>query len=122
MYFYYGGFSLNEALAMLEDNPEVAADVDEIILMPPEREFFATGTVRENRLPGNTLMNSKNLKKEIRGTFDYQKISNQNIIAVKWNDNSIVTICSNYAGVEPLHVVKRYSRREKKIFRLCNHI
>lgn len=40
MYFYYRGFSLNEALAMLEDNPEVAADVDEIILMPPEREFF----------------------------------------------------------------------------------
>lgn len=79
-----------------------------------KENFFATGTVRENRLPGNNLINSKVLKKEKRGTYDYKKISNQNIIAVKWNDNSIVTLCSNFAGIEPVHVVKRYSQKEKR--------
>ncbi|KAG5889847.1 hypothetical protein JTB14_013254 [Gonioctena quinquepunctata] len=50
----------------------------------------------------------------MRGSYDYKKISNQNIIAVKWHDNSIVTLSSNFSGVEPLHVVKRYSQKEKK--------
>lgn len=79
-----------------------------------KEKFFATGTARENRLAGNTLIDSKVLKKKKRGSYDYKKISNQNIIAVKWHDNSIVTLCSNFSGVEPLHVVKRYSQKEKK--------
>lgn len=76
--------------------------------------FYATGTVRENRLPGNPLEDKKIFKKKARGSYDFKKIADQNIIAVKWNDNSLVTLCSNYAGVEPLHNVKRYSRKEKQ--------
>ncbi|KAG5875885.1 hypothetical protein JTB14_000234 [Gonioctena quinquepunctata] len=76
--------------------------------------FFATGTARENRLAGNILIDSGVLKKKKGGSYNYKNISNQNIIAVKWNDNNIVTLFSNFSGVQPLHVVKRHSQKEKK--------
>lgn len=75
--------------------------------------------MRENRLPGNPLVDSKMFKKEERGSYDFKKIADQNIIAVKWNDNSLVSLCSNYAGIEPLHNVKRYSRKEKQNVQVC---
>ncbi|KAK9744055.1 Transposase IS4 [Popillia japonica] len=40
-----------------------------------KRKLFGTGTVRENRLPGKSLLDNK------------VKIIDSNVIAVKWNDN-----------------------------------
>lgn len=79
-----------------------------------ELNFHATGTIRENRLKGISLMNTKDMKKGPRGSYDYAKISDQNIIAVKWHDNNVVSLISNVAGVAPIHTVKRYSQKEKK--------
>lgn len=84
-----------------------------------EKGFHGTGTIRENRLPENPLIDSKKLKKEARGSFDFKKIFDQNIISVKWNDNSLVSLCSNYAGIEPVHNVRRYSRKEKQNVQVC---
>ncbi|KAK9685433.1 Transposase IS4 [Popillia japonica] len=63
-----------------------------------------TGTIRENRIPASPLMDSKRMKKQPRGSYDYRKVDGENIIVVKWHDNSIVTVCSNSAGVNPVQV------------------
>lgn len=33
---------------------------------------------------------------------------------VRWNDNSVVTVCSNVFSVDSLNKVKRYNEKEKK--------
>lgn len=80
-----------------------------------EWNLNATGTIRENRLKGAPLISTKDMKKKSRGSMDYAKITNQNIISVKWNDNNVVCLISNSAGVSPIHSVQRYSQKEKKI-------
>lgn len=79
-----------------------------------EKDMLGTGTMRENRIPGSTLRDTKTMKKCDRGSYDYIKIKDSNIIFIKWHDNNIVTFCSNASGVYPLHNVRRYSQKEKK--------
>lgn len=100
-----------ECIHLFFDNFFTSIPLIEILT---EKQFYATGTVRENRLPENPLVDSKSFKKQERGSYDFKKISDQNIVAVKWNDNSLVNLCSNYAGIEPIHNVKRYSRQKKQ--------
>lgn len=83
-----------------------------------KKNMYGTGTIRENRIPGSTLCESKQMKKSIRGSYDFIKIMNSNIIFIKWNDNSIVTFCSNAIGVNPLGSAKRYSQKEKKFIQV----
>lgn len=52
------------------------------------------------------------MKKQSRGSYDFSKVVDQNVIAVKWHDNNIVSLCSNFAGIEPIHHVRRFSRKE----------
>ena len=78
-----------------------------------ENGFHATGTVREQRLIASELEDTKSLQKE-RGAFDWRFDNANNILAVKWNDNSVVTLATNFETVEPLLSAKRFSRSEKK--------
>ena len=67
----------------------------------------AVGTVRENRINHATqnMKSNKELKRSGRGSFDYR--SDGLVYVAKWNDNSIVHVCSNYSTHEPLHKCKR---------------
>ena len=67
----------------------------------------ATGTVRENRINSatKTMISHKELKKQGRGSFDYR--CDGTVYVSKWNDNSIVHICSNYSTHLPVHRCKR---------------
>ena len=67
----------------------------------------AVGTVRENRInhATNNMKTNKELKKSGRGSYDYR--SDGLVYVAKWNDNSIVTICSNYSTHFPVHKCKR---------------
>ena len=76
--------------------------------------FRATGTLRENRAGRPPLPSSKDLKKKPRGHFDYRFETENSILVVKWVDNSVVTIGTNYDVVEPVDSVKRWSASEKK--------
>lgn len=82
------------------------------------KNFQATGTIRENRTPNSPLMDSKEMKKATKRHFDCKKTYGKNICIVKWHDISIVTLCSNSAGVNPVHSVKRFSRKEKKLIQV----
>ena len=50
-----------------------------------------------------------------RGSFDYQYDKLNHILAVKWNDNAIVSLATNFRQVEPVLTAKRFSRSTRKI-------
>lgn len=79
-----------------------------------KKGFSVTGTVRSNRTDKCPLMDEKIIKKKDRGYYDYRADERANIIAVRWNDNSVVTVLSSKYGAEPLHEVSRYSAAEKR--------
>lgn len=64
-----------------------------------------TGTIRENRLRRCPLTESKLLKKEKRGSFSFKVESK--LLALKWHDNSIVTLATNCHNVTPIQKVDR---------------
>ena len=45
-------------------------------------------------------MDSNELKKKPRGTFDHA--NNGDVIVVKWKDNQVVSIASTVHGTEPV--------------------
>lgn len=81
------------------------------------KNIQGTGTIRCNRLSNNPFA-SIDLKKRNRGDYEYRMAKENNIVAVQWNDNNIVTLCSNSLGAKPTHMVKRYSQRDKKIIQI----
>ena len=73
----------------------------------------AVGTIRQNRLQGCPLKSSKEFCKEERGSYDYHVDSNSGIVVLKWLDNNIVHLASNYAGVEPVNTIQRWCSKSK---------
>ncbi|KRZ71345.1 PiggyBac transposable element-derived protein 3 [Trichinella papuae] len=67
----------------------------------------ATGTVRQNRVAGATasMLSDTALIKKGRGSFDYR--SDGKVYVAKWNDNSLVTVASNWQTHNPVHKSKR---------------
>jgi len=51
------------------------------------------------------------MKKEMRGSYDYQ--STDDVLLIRWNDNAVVTIASNF-GYAVEGKVPRWSQAEKK--------
>lgn len=78
------------------------------------RGIFATGTIRDNRILKCPLLSAPTMKKTERGKYDYRLDKDTGIVICRWHDNSIVTIASNFCSVEPYHLVKRFSQKEKK--------
>lgn len=54
------------------------------------------------------------MKKEERGTYDSAFYKEHGITVVRWNDNSVVTMATNFDTIDPPSITKRYSRKEKK--------
>ncbi len=72
------------------------------------------GTARVNRVGRAPLMSSKEMDKKTvpRGEYDY--CSSNEILALRWKNNKVVTILSSDAGLQPVQSVKRYDRKAKK--------
>lgn len=85
----------------------------ELLVHLRELGFQATGTVRENRVKKCPLMESKELKKQKRGTYSFRFDTNEEILFVRWLDNTSVTIGTNYDTVEPLQKVQRWVKECK---------
>ena len=79
-----------------------------------ELNISVTGTVRANRMEKCPLKEPEKLKKDVRGTYDHRLDKKSCMLAVRWNDNNVVTMLSNSFSVEPLTQVKRWSAAEKK--------
>lgn len=76
--------------------------------------YFATGTVRERRTGNAELIEPKQMKKKARGTSDFCFDKKNGILAVRWNDNAVVTVLSNHVDHLPNHGAARYSSKSKK--------
>ena len=51
--------------------------------------------------------------KNVRSAMDYRCDSNSGIMAVKWVDNSVVNLASNFVGVEPIGKLEKLCRKKK---------
>ena len=80
----------------------------------------ATGTSRKNRTEKCPLTTSDDLKKQGLGKFDFKTDTKNDVLVCKWNDNSVVNLCSNAAGVHLISEASRYSFSEKKRVQIVN--
>ena len=65
-----------------------------------EDNFWAIATIRKDRLKDvKTLLKiEKALKKEGRGSLDYVVDASSSICIVRWMDDNLVQLISNYVG------------------------
>ena len=61
--------------------------------------FNPTGAIPSNLLQKCPLLDAD--KKKTRGEYDFRSDATSGLIAVRWNDNSIVNVASNHLGVQP---------------------
>ena len=66
-------------------------------------------------LHGCPLISLKDLNKEEKGSADYHVDKNSGIVFVKWFDNSIVHLVSNYISVEPIARIDRWCHKGKVV-------
>lgn len=79
------------------------------------RGYTATGTIRENRIPKNCPLPSKEkIKKKERGFAVSTKLKETDIVLTKWVDNSVVCTASTAYGKNPMSNVQRYSKAKKQ--------
>ena len=78
--------------------------------------LLAVGTIRSNHLQGCPLLNNKDLQNPARGASDYRVNNSSGIIILKWLDNSVVQLTSNYGRIEPMDQIERWDKTagEKK--------
>lgn len=70
----------------------------------------ATGTIQENRTEKCPLRSKAVMKKETRGASDYRTC--ESVLLIRWNDNSVVTIGTNYDDLA-MHSAGRWSGEKK---------
>ncbi|GBM38923.1 PiggyBac transposable element-derived protein 3 [Araneus ventricosus] len=79
-----------------------------------DKRFFATGTVRENRIAKCPLKSSKILGKMDRGTSDRKFDTKNEIAAVRWNDNRVVSLITNFEDTRCFTKVERRMKGGKQ--------
>ena len=82
------------------------------VTMRKDLSVKATGTVRDNRIEKCPL-EKIDMKKKERGIYDYRVDANNEVMVCRWSDNSVVNVCSNAVGIEPVSTTTRYSAKEK---------
>ena len=68
--------------------------------------ILAVGTIRINRLSNCEIDNNKSLQKLGRVAMDCRADNNSGIIVVKWVENSVVQLVSNYVCIEPMSEIQ----------------
>lgn len=61
-----------------------------------EEGISSVGTICPNHLQGCPFVANKDLQRQPRRSFGYKIDNNSGICIVKWNDNSIVQLTSNF--------------------------
>ena len=72
------------------------------------------GTLRANRTDKFPITDANVIGKENRRSYNYRYEAASKLVAVRWNDNSVVTLASNCRTVHPVGTGKRYSREHRK--------
>ena len=75
--------------------------------------IHAVGTIRLNRLRSCPFDTNKDLLKNGGGATDYRCDRNSGKMTMKWVENSMVNLASNFVGVEPVGELERWCGNEK---------
>ena len=70
-----------------------------------QKNIGVVGTIRIEQCP---VQSADTMKKQPRGTYDYRYDQAGCLSVVRWNDNSVVTLASNFVGVNPQCVARRW--------------
>ena len=82
--------------------------------------FWAVATIRKDRLKGadKHLLAEKELKKKGRGSFDYVVEANSGVTVIRWFDNGLVQLLSNYIGNDLTAQARRWSKKEGRFINI----
>lgn len=111
---------VNDMLSIMKNPEQHSVYFDNFFSSVPlflylrDKNIAATGTMRKNRISKCPLMEDAALKKNGKGSFDFRFEEAEEILIVKWNDNSSVLIGTNFDSVEPLANVSRWITGERK--------
>ena len=89
-----------------------------LVLALKEKFIKARTTLRECRTEKCPLVASNDMKKLPRGSFDYKTYPENGVIVCKWNDNSVVNLCSNAVRIQPISIASRFSFAPRKRMRI----
>jgi hypothetical protein len=107
-----GGSVVTELTSKLPKNLPYRLYVDNFFTSPrlldnlKEKGISVTGTVRVNRMEKCPLKAPEFVKKENRGFHDHCLDRKSGMLAIRWNDNNVVSMLSNCFGIQPLGNVK----------------
>ena len=89
----------------------------DLMLLLKKKGYLAGDTIRNNRVQGCPVIANKDIAKKIRGSSDHRVDNNSSTIIVKWKDNNILQLTSNFVGIESVDSIQRWDRTEnsKKI-------
>ena len=82
--------------------------------------FWAVATIRKDRLKGadKHLLSEKELKKKGRGSFDFVVEANSGVTVIRWFDNGLVQLLSNYVGNDLAAQARRWSKKEGRFINI----
>ena len=83
-----------------------------------KKSIKATAIIRKCRTEKCPLVASNDMKKLPRGSYDYKTDPENEMIVCKWNENSVVSFCSNAVGKQPISSASRYSSAARKRVRI----
>ena len=77
-------------------------------------------TIHKDRLKAadKYLLSEKELKKKGRGSFDFVVEANSGVTVIRWFDNGLVQLLSNYVGNDLAAQVRRWSRKEGRFINI----
>ena len=80
-----------------------------------KERIWAVATIRADRLKGvdKVLEDKKSLSKKGRRSSDWCVDANSNVVIVRWMDNGVFQLSSNYIGKDDGSKAQRWSAREK---------
>ena len=85
----------------------------DLMLYFKKEGILAVGTIRGNRIQGCPLVGNKEIEKGNREDLDYRVGNNSGVIIVKWLDNNVVQLCSNFVGVCPVETIERWVKKDQ---------
>ena len=77
----------------------------DLMLYFKKEGILAVGTIRGNRIQGCPLVGNKEIEKGNRG--------DSGVMIVKWLDNNVVQLCSNFVGVCPMETTERWVKKHQ---------
>jgi hypothetical protein len=111
-------FSLVDSLPAFQPNSHILYFDNFFCSLPllstlADKGIRSIGTINRNRVEKCPLKSDRSLINSGRGSFDYRVDVNKAVAVVKWNDNSLVHVATNFSSPHQTCVVRRWNRAQR---------